>query len=85
MCESTCCCGIVLLQHRNNVILYVNDTYLENTLYHLENTLYQHEISNRFTWNNWKERALQAIRLHVYARIATQQHNFVVLFWITLV
>ena len=68
----------MLLRHLDNVILFANDTYLENTLY-------QHEISNRFTWNNWKERALRAIRLHVYARIATQQHNFVVLFWITLV
>ena len=55
----------MLLRHRDNVILFANDTYLENTLY-------QHEISNRFTWNNWKERALQAIRLHVFARIATQ-------------
>ena len=35
-------------------------------------TLNQHEISNRITWNNWKERALQAIRLHVYALVATQ-------------
>ena len=68
----------MLLRHLDNVILFANDTYLENTLY-------QHEISNRFTWNNWKERALQAIRLHVYARIASHQHNFVVLFWITLV
>ena len=68
----------MLLRHLDNVILFANDTYLENTLY-------QHEISNRFTWNNWKERALQAIRLHVFARIATQQHNFVVLLWITLV
>ena len=45
----------MLLRHLDNVILFANDTYLENTLY-------QHEISNRFTWNNWKERALQAIR-----------------------
>ena len=65
----------MLLRHRDNVILFANNTYLENTLY-------QHEISNRFTW---KERALRAIRLHVYARIASHQHNFVVLFWITLV
>nr|WP_287150119.1 TetR family transcriptional regulator [Alteromonas sp.] len=35
-------------------------------------TLNQHEISNRITWNNWKDRALQAIRLHVYALVATQ-------------
>jgi hypothetical protein len=35
-------------------------------------TLNQHEISNRIAWNNWKERALQAIRLHVYALVATQ-------------
>ena len=32
-------------------------------------TLNQHEISNRITW---KDRALQAIRLHVYALVATQ-------------
>ncbi len=41
----------MLLRHLDNVILFANDTYLENTLY-------QHEISNRFTWNNCKERAL---------------------------
>lgn len=41
----------MLLWHLDNVILFANDTYLENTLY-------QHEISNRFTWNNCKERAL---------------------------
>ncbi|QDG37231.1 TetR/AcrR family transcriptional regulator [Alteromonas mediterranea] len=35
-------------------------------------TLNQHEISSRITWNDWKDRALQAIRLHVYALVATQ-------------
>ena len=64
----------MLLRHLDNVILFANDTYLENTLY-------QHEISNRFTW---KERALRAIRLHVYARIATQQYNFVCYFGLRL-
>ncbi|RUM29969.1 MAG: TetR/AcrR family transcriptional regulator [Alteromonas sp.] len=35
-------------------------------------TLSQHNISNRLADSNWKERALQAIRLHVYALVATQ-------------
>ncbi|OLF72542.1 TetR family transcriptional regulator [Alteromonas sp. W12] len=35
-------------------------------------TLSQHNISNRLADSNWKDRALQAIRLHVYALVATQ-------------
>lgn len=35
-------------------------------------TLSQHHTSNYLTDNNWKERALQAIRLHVYALVATK-------------
>lgn len=30
-------------------------------------SLNQHEIRNRIKWDNWKERALDAIRLHIHA------------------
>jgi len=36
-------------------------------------SLNQHEIRNRINWVDWKSRALNAIRLHVYALVAT--HN----------
>ncbi|WOI37166.1 TetR family transcriptional regulator [Alteromonas sp. CI.11.F.A3] len=36
-------------------------------------SLNQHEIRNRINWVDWKARALNAIRLHVYALVAT--HN----------
>ncbi|BFT28948.1 hypothetical protein D210916BOD24_01240 [Alteromonas sp. D210916BOD_24] len=32
----------------------------------------QHEMCERIVWRNWKESALQAIRLHVYALAATR-------------
>jgi AcrR family transcriptional regulator len=36
-------------------------------------SLNQHEIRNRINWADWKARALNAIRLHVYALVAS--HN----------
>ena len=36
-------------------------------------SLNQHEIRNRINWVDWKARALNAIRLHVYALVAA--HN----------
>ncbi|ALM92091.1 TetR/AcrR family transcriptional regulator [Alteromonas stellipolaris] len=36
-------------------------------------SLNQHEIRNRINWVDWQARALNAIRLHVYALVAT--HN----------
>ncbi|WP_218395630.1 TetR/AcrR family transcriptional regulator [Alteromonas lipotrueae] len=38
-------------------------------------SLNQHEIRNRINWVDWKTRALNAIRLHVYALVATHNNN----------